>query len=88
VWIISYYNRAKHDFKLIKRNKHLRETVSSIIDELKNDPFNNSGNMERLRGYGDKLIYSKRITLKHRLVYEVLKDTKEVIVHSMWSHYE
>lgn len=88
MWVIGYTNDAKRDFKLLRRDKHIQEIVSTIIDELRNNPFNNCKSTEKLGSRRNKKYYSKRITLKHRLVYEVSKDTKEVIVHSMWSHYE
>lgn len=32
--------------------------------------------------------YSRRINIKHRLVYEVFEESKIVRVLRMWSHYE
>lgn len=32
--------------------------------------------------------YSRRINIKHRLVYEIFEDTKIIKILSMWSHYE
>ena len=32
--------------------------------------------------------YSRRINIKHRLVYEVLEEQKAVKLISMWTHYE
>ncbi|MDY2895389.1 MAG: type II toxin-antitoxin system YoeB family toxin [Candidatus Enterosoma sp.] len=31
--------------------------------------------------------YSRRINVQHRLVYRVIEDKHQVIVHAMWSHY-
>ncbi|BAH06867.1 Txe/YoeB family addiction module toxin [Clostridium kluyveri] len=35
-----------------------------------------------------KGIYSRRINIQHRLVYEVLEEEKMIKVLRMWSHYE
>ena len=32
--------------------------------------------------------YSRRISIQHRLVYEVLDDAKTVKVRRMWTHYQ
>lgn len=32
--------------------------------------------------------YSRRINIQHRLVYQVLSETRTVKVVRMWSHYE
>ena len=32
--------------------------------------------------------FSRRLNIKHRIVYEVCEDTKIVKILSMWSHYE
>jgi Txe/YoeB family toxin of Txe-Axe toxin-antitoxin module len=33
-------------------------------------------------------MYSRRINVKHRLVYEIHKTKKIVRILSMWTHYE
>ena len=39
--------------------------------------------------YGDlKDLYSRRINIRHRLIYEVLENEQIVRILSMWSHYE
>ena len=33
-------------------------------------------------------LYSRRINIQHRLVYQVYSEEKTVKIISMWSHYE
>ena len=33
-------------------------------------------------------LYSRRINVQHRLVYEVLEDAKTVKIVSLWTHYD
>ncbi|MDP4617528.1 MAG: type II toxin-antitoxin system YoeB family toxin [Burkholderiaceae bacterium] len=33
-------------------------------------------------------LYSRRISIQHRLVYQVLQDEQAVKVLRMWTHYE
>jgi Txe/YoeB family toxin of toxin-antitoxin system len=48
----------------------------------------------RVKWRNEKLIgdlsgaYSRRITIQHRLVYQVLQERKTVKVIRMWTHYE
>ena len=39
--------------------------------------------------YGDlRDLYSRRINIQHRLIYQVLEHKQTVRILSMWSHYE
>lgn len=51
------------------------------------DPFQNPPPFEKL--VGDVAgAYSRRLTIQHRLVYEVLAPEKTVRILRMWTHYE
>lgn len=58
-----------------------------LSDLIKNDPFVEIPPYEKLRGNLTGL-YSRRINIKHRLVYQVNPETQIVKIVSMWSHYE
>ena len=32
--------------------------------------------------------YSRRINIKHRLVYEVIEESKSIKITGLWTHYE
>jgi len=50
----------------------LSEKVRKLIELIKNDPFQTPPPYEKL--VGDLAgLYSRRISIKHRLVYEVMK---------------
>ncbi len=83
-WTIEFSRTALKDTKKLKA-ANLGANVSSLLKILKQNPYEPpyeklSGN---LKGY-----YSRRINIKHRLVYSVDEDTKTVKVVSVWSHYE
>ena len=71
--------------KLIQAN--LSKKAKKIIDILKEDPFANPPPYEKLSG-NFKGMYSRRINIQHRLVYEVYEEIKTVVIRSLWSHYE
>ncbi len=65
----------------------LSQKVKVLTEILKINPYQNPPPYEKL--VGDLAgLYSRRINIKHRLVYKVDEDLKIVKVLSMWSHYE
>jgi toxin YoeB len=64
----------------------LRDKVESLLAVLAANPFRTPPPYESL--VGDlKGLYSRRINIAHRLVYEVHKDRKVVKVLRLWTHY-
>lgn len=65
----------------------LDRKAKALIELLKENPFQNPPSYEKLVGDMDGL-YSRRINIKHRLVYQVYEENKIVKIVSAWSHYE
>jgi Txe/YoeB family toxin of toxin-antitoxin system len=86
MWKIIYSKKAQKDAKKVKES-NLSDAVKRLLSVLKNDPFAKDSPFEKLRKDLTGA-YSRRINIKHRLVYEVLKDDKIVKILSMWTHYE
>lgn len=83
---LLYTTQAKKDAKKI-HTSHLRNKVEQLLEVLKEDAFQNPPSFEEL--VGDlKGVYSRRINIRHRLVYEVLENQMIVKILSMWDHYE
>jgi Txe/YoeB family toxin of toxin-antitoxin system len=85
MWRIKYEKRVQQDWDKLKKHGNLPKNVKKLIEILKNDPF--SPKFEKLKGELEGL-FSRRINLKHRLLYKVIKSEKLVIIISMWSHYD
>jgi toxin YoeB len=66
--------------------KQTQEKLSSLIDELKEHPYTGTGKPERLK-YNLAGKWSREITKKHRLVYEVREETITVVVIQTFGHY-
>jgi toxin YoeB len=66
--------------------KQTLEKLGSLIDELKEHPFTGTGKPERLK-YNLAGKWSREITKKHRLVYEVHEETITVVVIQTFGHY-
>ena len=65
---------------------HLKDNCEKLLSILAINPFQIPPPYEKLTG-NFKGCYSRRINIKHRLVYEVMKEDKTVKVLRMWSHY-
>lgn len=86
MWEIVHTKRSLKDFKKIAQGP-LKKNVRALLDVLAIDPFENPPPFEKLTGNLTGL-YSRRINLQHRLVYQVFSEQKTVKIVSMWTHYE
>lgn len=83
---IIFSKLADKDKKLLKQ-AGLEEKTKNLLDMISNNPYQTPPTYERLRGNLEGL-FSRRISLQHRLVYKVYEDTKEIFIVRMWSHYD
>lgn len=85
-WKIYFTKQAQKDAKKISASG-LRPKAEMPLEILKKNPFQSPPPYEKL--LGDLVgVYSRRINIQHRIVYQVLKRSKAVKVIRMWTHYE
>jgi Txe/YoeB family toxin of toxin-antitoxin system len=85
-WRLVYTKQAKKDAKKLAASG-LEPNAQRLLDLLAGDPFQTPPPLEKL--VGDlRGACSRRINLQHRLVYQILPETKTVKVLRMWTHYE
>ena len=82
-----FFSKKANKHKKLLSNAGLQNKVKTLINILKQDPYEQSYHYEQLK-YGLSGLYSRRINYQHRLVYEVDEKNKEITIYSMWSHYE
>ena len=86
IWQIVYAKQAIKDAKKLAASG-LKPKAQKLLAVLANDPFQNPPPFEKL--VGDLAgVYSRRINIQHRIVYEVFTNVKTVRVLRMWTHYE
>jgi len=85
-WSIVYSRQAVKDARKLLASG-LKEKVLDLIAVLEADPFRAPPPFEKLLG-DLKGAYSRRITIQHRLVYEIFEQERVVRVLMMWTHYE
>ena len=85
-WELAYSKQALKDAKKAKA-AGLKLKIEQLLAILEHDPFQNPPTFEKL--VGDLAgAYSRRINIRHRLVYEVFVKERTVRVLRMWTHYE
>lgn len=83
---IVFTKQASKEKKLIKQ-AGLEKKVRQLLTIISLDPFQNPPPYEKLVGNFDGLI-SRRINIKHRLVYQVYEEEQTIKILSLWSRYE
>ncbi|MFN7226298.1 MAG: Txe/YoeB family addiction module toxin [Holosporales bacterium] len=86
MWTIAFTKAAQKDAQKLA-SAGLRQKADALLGILARDPFQNPPPYEKL--VGDlRGLYSRRINIQHRLVYQVLQPERTVKVVRMWTHYE
>ena len=85
-WTLVFTKQAQKDAKKL-RASGLKPQAERLLEILEKDPFQNPPPYEKLVGDLSGA-YSRRINIRHRLVYQVLADVKTVKVIRLWTHYE
>ena len=80
--------KAEEDIEKLRKCGEIKalKKIEKLVDELEEHPETGTGKPERLKGdLSGK--WSRRITDKHRLVYEIIEDKVHVNVLSTYGHY-
>ena len=83
---IVYTKAAAKDVPKLKA-AHLDAKAKALIDVIRCNPYQTPPSYEKLVGDLQRL-YSRRINIQHRLVYEVIEEVKIIKIVSLWTHYE
>ena len=85
-WKSVYTKQAQKDAKKLAFSC-LKPKAQELLALIAEDPYRKPPPFEKL--IGDLVgVYSRRINIQHRLVYQVLEDERVVKVLRLWSHYE
>ena len=85
-WKIVYTKQAQKDSKKLARS-NLKSKAQELLQIISSDPYQTPPPYEKL--VGDLLgLYSRRINIKHRLVYQLYEKEHTIKVLRLWTHYE
>lgn len=83
---IVYTRTAVKDIPKLKA-AHLDNKAKALIEVIRVNPYQSPPSYEKLVGDMQGL-YSRRINVQHRLVYEVLEEMNTIKIVSLWTYYE
>lgn len=83
-WDVQISKQAAKDARKLLSAGHW-DKAEQLIAILAANPYQNPPPYEKLMGDLSGF-YSRRINIQHRMVYQVLKDKREVRALRMWSH--
>ena len=78
---IVYTKQAIKDHEKLEQFPSLVEKAHALIELLEKNPFETPPTYEKLIGFQN--VYSRRINVQHRLVYEVRKSENLVVIIRM-----
>lgn len=85
-WRIVFTRQAQKDAKKLAASS-LRPKAEAVLKVLRAAPFAPYPAYEKL--LGDLAgACSRRINIQHRLVYQLIKESRTIKVIRMWTHYE
>lgn len=86
IYKIMFHKSAKKHLLNIK-SANLLGKFEVLLEIIKKNPYKNPPPYKKLSG-DLKEMYSRRINIHHRLVYEVCNSEKTIKILKIWKHYE
>jgi len=85
-YIIVITKQAQKDAKKLE-SCNLDKKAKELLKIIKENPYQTPPPYEKL--IGDlKGFYSRRINIKHRIIYEVYEKENTIKILRMWTHYQ
>jgi toxin YoeB len=87
-YAIVFPAKVEKEMEALKRSEPQRYSkLMDLINELKETPESGTGRPKPL-GYNLSGWYSRRITQKHRLIYQINEAEKTVTIGAVHGHYD
>lgn len=85
-WELVYTKQAQKDAKKLTASG-LKNKAQSLLEIIQKDPYQKPPPYEKLVGDLSG-VYSRRINIQHRLVYQVYEKEHVIKAIRLWTHYE
>ncbi|MDD5765930.1 MAG: Txe/YoeB family addiction module toxin [Candidatus Marinimicrobia bacterium] len=85
-WKLVFTKQAQKDALKLKQ-AGLKDKTLVILEILQENPFQSPPPFEKLVGDLSGA-YSRRINIRHRIIYQIIDVEKVVKIIRMWTHYE
>jgi len=83
---VRYTKGGEKDRVKLMRSPYA-EIAATILEQMKQDPYSNTGGGLEKVDDGD-IFYVRRISAKHRLVYQIDEEARKILIWEMWNHYD
>ena len=85
---VIYSEKALSHIAFWKKSGNLiiQKKIQQLIEAIKIDFYNGIGKPEPLKHQLTGL-WSRRINLEHRLIYQLDEENKRIIIHTLKGHY-
>ena len=85
---LVFSESAKKDLVLMqKKAPGAIKKLKSLLVEISEHPTTGTGQVERLKHYQEET-WSRRINREHRIVYRIYEDKIEILIISVYGHYQ
>lgn len=85
---LVFSTSAIEDLAKLKKNEpQVFKKANKLLQELTEHPMTGSGKPEMLKGNRSGQ-WSRRLSQRHRLVYEIQNDQVQILILSAYGHYE
>jgi toxin YoeB len=85
---IEFRNEAIEQLEQLRKgDKNAYIKCFDLVLAIASDPREGIGKPERLKGFDDAEVYSRRVNDKDRILYEIDETQKEVTIISCKGHY-
>lgn len=72
--LIDWVRKAQQDYKSFKNDQSTLDKINKLLESIEKQYDDGIGVPERLKGFQERLVYSRRIDKKNRLIYEAIRD--------------
>ena len=88
IYALDFTEQARKDISVLKKYEpQAYKKLEKLLVELQEQPETGTGRPEKLKyNYAGK--WSRHISEKHRLIYEINEDIVAVLVLSTFGHYD
>ena len=87
-WKLLILDKAENDLTWFRRHdRKLYVKCFDLIRDVSHDPRAGLGKPERLK-YLKQEVWSRRVSLEHRLIYVIYPDEQQIEIVSCKSHYD
>lgn len=71
---IKFLPKAAEVYESLRKDKQTISKIQSLLESISEKYDEGIGKPERLKGFGDRLVYSRHINQKDRITYEAFKE--------------